>query len=123
MRGVIIDENLPRSFGNIFREHGFEPFDVRDHGLRGALDSTVFLFAKEHHAAVATSDIQFSNQIHLFEFHHFGVFLLRLPTSLSVKSRCEELSRLLKKLPEQSIANLIITISPGSLRIHGQHPQ
>lgn len=121
MRRVVIDENLPRSLGDIFTRYGFETFDIRDHGLRGADDGTVFSFAKERNAALATSDVKFANAVHLFESAHEGIFLLRLPTTLSVKTRCEILARLLAQLGDQSIENRIVVIAPGSLRIHGQH--
>lgn len=122
MRRVVIDENLPRSFGDIFSRHDFEPFDIRDHGLRGADDGAVFSFAKELVAAVATSDVKFANTLHLFEPAHQGIFLIRLPTILSVKTRCDILDRLLAQLGDQSIENRIVVIAPGSLRIHGPHP-
>lgn len=122
MRRVVIDENLPRSFGNVFTRHGFETIDVRDHGLRGADDGTVFSFAKEQHAALVTSDVKFANAVHLFESVHQGIFLIRLPSTLSIPTRCEMIGRLLTQLGDQSVKNRIVVIAPGSLRIHGPHP-
>ena len=117
----MIDENLPRAFGTVFTEHGFEILDIRDHGLRGANDDAVFSFAKTNNAAVVTSDVEFANRIHLFEEHHAGVFLIRLSTTLSVSVRCGEIGRALRQFGAQSIENNIIVIGAGALRIHGKH--
>lgn len=117
----MIDENLPRSFGAIFEKHGFQSLDIRDQGLRGAPDSAVFSFAKQHDAGIVTSDVEFANRVHLFESGHRGVFLLRLPTSLSVNVRCQDLDRALAQLSNQTIDDRIIVIAPGALRIHGRH--
>ena len=76
MRKVVIDENLPRVFGQIFQQNGIEPLDVRDHELRGAPDSAVFDFARERRAAVATADVGFAQRIHRLENHN-GIFFLR----------------------------------------------
>ena len=122
MRRVVIDENLPRAFGEVFVRYDFEVLDIRDHGLRGALDGAVFNFAKAHDAAVATSDVEFANRIHLFEAQHQGIFLIRLPTALSVITRCKELDHALQQLAGQLLENRIVVITPGAVRIHGQHP-
>lgn len=122
MRRVVIDENLPRAFGPIFAEHGFEVLDVRDHGLRGANDDAVFSFSKAHNAAIVTSDVEFANRIHLFEERHAGVILIRLPTTLSVSMRCGEIDRALKQLGAQSLEDHIAVVGTGILRIHGKHP-
>lgn len=121
MRRVVLDENLPRSFNEVFKRYGFETLDIRDHGLRGAKDSAVFLFAKEHSAALATADVKFANRIHLFESNHQGIFLIRLPTQLSVTIRCTMLDRTLQQLNKQIIENRIMVIAPGILRIHNPH--
>jgi len=42
----LIDEDLPRSTGNLLRRYGHEATDVRDIGLRGANDSKVASYAQ-----------------------------------------------------------------------------
>ena len=49
----LIDEDLPRSTAKLLREAGFESFDVRDIGLRGAKDDAIYHRAQrrelDHH--------------------------------------------------------------------------
>jgi len=42
----LIDEDLPRSTGNLLRRYGHEAIDVRDIGLRGARDSQIAYYAQ-----------------------------------------------------------------------------
>lgn len=121
MRNLVIDENLPRTIGRIFAQHGFTVYDVRDHGLRGFDDSAVFNFAKLKNAAVATSDIVFANSVHHSREQHYGFFLIRLPSSLSLKVREQEIDRALMQLGNQNIENRLVVISPGSVRLHHKH--
>lgn len=42
MLKFVIDEDLPRSTGTILRESGYDVLDIRDHGLRGKNDETIY---------------------------------------------------------------------------------
>lgn len=121
MRNLVIDENLPRSIGAIFAQHGFEVYDVRDHGLRGFDDSAVFNFATVKNAIVATSDIVFANSVHHSREDHYGFFLIRLSSSLSLKTREQEIDRALIQIGDQDIKNKLVVVSPGSIRLHQKH--
>jgi len=118
MQSVVIDENLPRSFGKVFEQNNFKVFDIRDHGLRGALDSAVFNFAKANQAAIATADLEFAHNIHSQPDSHRGVFLLRLPSKLSLSLRKKILDEAMQKIGNKLIENRIVVITPGTVRVH-----
>lgn len=119
MYSVVIDENLPRRFGTIFAARKIKTFDIRDYGLRGKSDKAVFAFVKEQGAALATSDIGFAQWVHLFEKHR-GIILVRLPSVLSLTTRCQELKRALGHIGDLELAGQIAVITPGALRLHGE---
>jgi predicted nuclease of predicted toxin-antitoxin system len=60
---VIIDENIPPSIADFLhskRPH-WEIHHVRDLGLRGASDATIFDWAQKHGAIVITFDEDFAD--------------------------------------------------------------
>jgi hypothetical protein len=46
----LIDEDLPRSTGDLLMQYGHDAIDVRDIGLRGFKDSEVAAYAQEGHS-------------------------------------------------------------------------
>ena len=57
----LIDEDLPRSAGELFRRYGYKAVDVRDVGLRGAKDSEIAAYAKKEGLCLVTGDFDFSD--------------------------------------------------------------
>ena len=118
MKRAVIDENLPRRFGAAFESFGFKVLDVRDFGLRGFDDAEVFKFARTKKAAVATADLEFARLIHFGQSKHSGVFLVRLPSFLSLDQRSHELKVALSKVDLNDIVNCLIVIAPGVVRMN-----
>jgi len=52
----LIDADLPRSAAEIVRSHGHEVEDVRDVGLRTALDAQIAGYAQVNHLCLITGD-------------------------------------------------------------------
>ncbi len=114
---AVIDEDLPRSFASVLASSGFHAFDIRDHGLRGTTDITIFRFAQSKNAVLFTADLGFAN---IFTFplgKHFGICVLRFPNELSVTSIYREVRRLMKKLRSSDYRGNLIILSPGKIRI------
>jgi len=57
----LIDEDLPRTIGNLLRQYGHEAVDVRDIGLRGAKDSQIASYAQKEGFCLVTGDFDFSD--------------------------------------------------------------
>ena len=57
----LIAADLPRSVGDLIRSHGHEATDVRDIGLRSALDTTIAQHAQREGWCLLTGDFDFSD--------------------------------------------------------------
>lgn len=57
----LIDEDLPRSAGDLLHRFGHKAVDVRDVGLRGARDSEIAAYAKKENLCLLTGDFDFSD--------------------------------------------------------------
>lgn len=79
---IVVDEDLSRSFGAMLRGLGHEVFDIHDHGLRGAPDEDVFLFAQDHRAALFSADLDFANTLRFPPGGHNGIVIIRFPNEM-----------------------------------------
>lgn len=75
----LIDEDLPRSIGNLLRQFGHEAFDVRDIGLRGAKDFQIALYAKSKGLCLITGDFDFSDVRNYPPGEYSGIIVLSVP--------------------------------------------
>lgn len=114
---AVVDEDLSRSFARLLSEKGFHVFDVRDVGLRGADDETVFRFAQEKHAILFTADLGFSGIFLTSSPTPCGLVLLRFPNTMSTEQMNEHISLLLDRLSENDYQGALVVLSPGNVRI------
>jgi len=113
----LVDENLPMSLTEMLREEGHEVLDVREAGLRGASDETIWQTAGRQHRIVITRDLDFP----LPGVHPIpkGVVLVRVPDTWTgrqivrlVRDGFEELDRL------EQLERQITVLTPGQIRMH-----
>lgn len=57
MYRFLIDENLPRSLAASLQKLGYEANDVRDLGLRGKSDNSIYQCAQRDQATIITNDL------------------------------------------------------------------
>lgn len=112
---ALIDEDLPRSIADVFRSLGFAVFDVRDVGLKGKSDLSVFNWAQEKKAIIVSADLGFANEIEFSK--HKGMIILHFPNELSTVVVNQEALRLLKDFKEKDFKNNLVIVSPGHVRI------
>jgi len=113
---VLIDEDVPRAFGDTLKELGFEVLDVRDAGLSGASDEVVFRFAKEQGAVLLTGDLGFTNPLRFNLRNIAGILLNRLPPELSLPERIRELRKLLASGGPEILRGYITVLEVGRIR-------
>ena len=65
---AVIDEDLHRSLGSVLSLLGISVLDIRDKGLRGSSDETVYKYAQKQKAILFSADLGFSKVTVLF-FH------------------------------------------------------
>src|SRR3990172_791113 len=90
----LVDEDLPRSAGDLLRRYGHEAIDVRGIGLRGASDAEVASYAQSQRLCLLSADTGFSDIRNYPPGKYSGVIVLRLPakaTSSTILTLLESL--------------------------------
>jgi predicted nuclease of predicted toxin-antitoxin system len=75
----LIDEDLPRSTGDLLRQYGHDAIDVRDVGLKGSKDSEVAAYAQKEGLALLTGDFDFSDIRKYPPGQYKGLVVLKVP--------------------------------------------
>lgn len=76
-----LDENLPVTLAARLSERGYDVDTVRDEGLGGRPDETVWQAAQTEARFLVTQDLDFSDTRKFIPGTHHGILLVRLPDS------------------------------------------
>jgi len=114
----LVDEDLPRSTGNLLRRYGHEAIDVRDVGLRGAKDSQIASYAQSRTLCLVTGDFDFSDIRNYPPTQYPGLIVLGIPRDTTALFILNLLEGFLKqdKLVSELPGKLAI-VEPGRIRI------
>ena len=114
----LIDEDLPRSTGNLVRSYGHEAIDVRDIGLRGVKDPQIAFYAQSRELCVVTGDGDFSDIRNYPPAQYAGIIVLHVPRDATALFILALLEGFLKQdiLVSEMCGKLAI-IEPGRIRI------
>lgn len=114
----LIDEDLPRSTGDLLRRYGHEAIDVRDIGLRGVKDSHIASYAQNQGLCLVTGDFDFADIRNYPPAQYAGLIILGLPRDATTIFILNLLEGLLKqdKLVSELSGKLAI-VEPGHIRI------
>jgi predicted nuclease of predicted toxin-antitoxin system len=112
----LVDENTSRTLVSALRAAAYPAEHIYDVGLQGHQDSDVYAYAQAHQQTIITIDLDFANAIH-YPPPHYGIIVLGLPNSTSTSDLIQEVLNGLSALAEQSLANALIILEPGRLRI------
>jgi predicted nuclease of predicted toxin-antitoxin system len=113
----VIDEDLPRSTGEFLQTLSHSVFDIRDVGLRGASDNTVYQFAQKHHAVLVSADLGFANILYFQPKNHHGIIVLRFPNTFSTNRMNQLLAFSLKLLGKRTLRGTLMIVSPKGIRL------
>lgn len=114
----LIDEDLPRSTGELIRRYGHEAIDVRDIGLRGAKDSEIASYAQSKGLCLLTGDFDFSDIRNYPPAQYAGLIVLSIPgdaTAIFITKLLEgfiKQDKLVSELPGK-----LVIVEPGRIRI------
>ncbi|MDP9114326.1 MAG: DUF5615 family PIN-like protein [Acidobacteriota bacterium] len=115
---VILDENIPPSIADFlrFRRPAWNVQHVRDIGLRGSPDSSIFEWAQQRNAIVLTFDEDFADARMYPAGTHAGVIRLRVwPTSIEqIKAA---LDRLFSSTGDDQLQGSLVIIDNHRIRI------
>ncbi len=112
----LIDEDMPRSTAKVLRQAGFECFDVRDIGLKGAEDGVIYDWAQKENCIILTEDLGFSNTLRFPIGSHKGIVIGRFPNEMPTGTINKLLENLIVSIRDDLSGNLTI-IEPGKIRI------
>jgi len=114
---AVIDEDLHRSLGKTLTSLGFIIFDIRDLGMRGKSDDTIYRFAQKKKSVLFSADLGFSNTIRYPLGTHYGIVILRFPNELSTNVINQQVKLYLARLIDDDYQGNTIIVSPGKIRI------
>lgn len=113
----VIDEDVARSIGRALVARGFAVMDIRDFGLRGAPDETIYRFAQDNRAVLVTADVDFGNPLRFPPTSHFGIVITRFPNEIPMREVARQLVEHLSSLHDEDYVSCVIVVEPGRLRI------
>jgi predicted nuclease of predicted toxin-antitoxin system len=116
----LIDEDLPRSEGDLFRRYGHEVSDVRDIGLRGAKDSEIASYVQNKGLCLVTGDFDFSGIRNYPPSKYAGLVVVSVPmgaTAVSILNMIEGFLEQIKLVSQ--LAGKLAVVETGRIRIRG----
>jgi predicted nuclease of predicted toxin-antitoxin system len=114
----LIDEDLPRSTGDLLRRYGHEAIDVRDIGFRGAKDAQIAAYAQSEGLCLVTGDFDFSDMRNYPPRKYAGLVVLRLPRTATASCILNLLESFLQQ--EDLVAQMpdeLAIVEAGRVRI------
>ena len=112
----LVDENLPRLLASRLRAVGYQAEDVRDVGLGRHPDHDVWRYAQSQMRTLITQDSDFAD-IRAYPAPHAGIVIADLPDQLAIAGKMRVILDGLASLAGQSLANAVVTIAPGRVRV------
>jgi len=114
----LIDEDLPRSTGDVLRRYGHEAIDVRDIGLRGAKDAQIAAYGQNEGLCLVTGDSDFADIRNYPPGEYGGLVVLKLPRTATGSFILNLLESFLRQ--EDIVAQMsgkLAIVEPGRVRI------
>lgn len=120
-RRFLVDENLPRSLVPELVAAGHAAEHVRDIEMGGAKDPAVYGYAQTHTQTIITGDKDFSN-LRAYPPPHAGIVVagivvVEVPDTMPPVVRNRLILRQLATLAGQSLADTLIIVEAGRLRV------
>ena len=111
------DADLPRSAAGALRALGCEVVDVRDVGLGGASDDSVFRYAVSHGYILVTADKGFTSLLRFPLGTHPGLIVARFPQHTPAHRKSRILAQWFARLSEGDVAGNLLILEPRGVRI------
>jgi predicted nuclease of predicted toxin-antitoxin system len=116
----LIDADLPRSVGDLIRSHGHEATDVRDIGLRSALDTTIAQHAQREGWCLLTGDFDFSDIRSYPPADYAGIVVLVIPPTVTSLYITQLLAAFLQQRDVvEQLPGKLAMVEAGRVRLRG----
>jgi predicted nuclease of predicted toxin-antitoxin system len=113
-----LDENIGRRGLELLRDAGHDVATVRDEGLAGADDETLFAAVANEGRVLITLDYDFAQVLRFPPASTSGIVVLELGGRASLAALLERLRSLLATLELHPLAGRLWIIEPGRVRMH-----
>jgi predicted nuclease of predicted toxin-antitoxin system len=104
-----LDANIPYAVLEMFKECKLEAVHARDVGMARAADKEIAAYATRERSILITKDLEFANRLLFPPESHFGVIIVRYPSTFTA-------ARFAKALKE-FIASVDATLLDGAATI------
>jgi predicted nuclease of predicted toxin-antitoxin system len=108
---------LPRSLARRLRAAGFDVAEVRDVGLRGQSDETVFIYAQANRFVLLTADVGLGTLLRFPLRTHPGIVVVRFPNEISHEAMNDAILTALENTDHQEMVGHILIIEPRRVRL------
>ncbi len=114
-----LDENFDLRLVPLLRSEGFDVDTVRDEGLSGSADETVYRVCRDSQRVLVSLDLDFSNPLRYPPEPTEGIIILRVPRPLLslIRTTLLEAVPALKSGP---LKGALWIVEPGRIRVHEQ---
>jgi len=114
----LVDEDLPRSTGDLVRRYEHQAVGVRDIGLRGAKDAQIAAYAQIKGLCLVTGDFDFADIRNYPPKEYTGLVVLKLPRTATASFILNLLASLLQQRDLLAqIPGRVAIVQPGRVRI------
>ena len=112
----LIDENTTKLLTPRLLAAGHFAEDARNVGLASRPDHEVWAYAQAHDETIVTKDKDFAD-IRAYPTPHAGIVIADIPDAVTVAMFVQLILDGLATLSGQPLANAVVTISPGHVRV------
>jgi predicted nuclease of predicted toxin-antitoxin system len=112
------DENIGRAGIELLRERGHDVSTVREQGLAGAPDNTIFSVSSAERRTLVTLDRDFGQTQRFPPKSSAGVVVLALGGTASIKGLQDRLRDFLALAATRPVEGELWIVEPGRVRVH-----
>jgi predicted nuclease of predicted toxin-antitoxin system len=113
----LLDENIPISTIELFKNKGHDVIHTRTQGLTGLPDDRIMEIANRDGLIIITRDLDFGNLLDYPINTHQGIIVLRLPDTYTAKQINKVLEAFLSDVSIAEIEKALVVIDPSRYRI------
>jgi predicted nuclease of predicted toxin-antitoxin system len=113
-----LDENFGVRTQHIFRSLGHDVQTVRDEGLQGCNDQTLYDVAGKETRCLVTLDLDFSDVLRFPPEASSGLVILRVPQNPTLPLLEQLVRQFLRALESMSVDGRLWIVEIGRIRIH-----
>ncbi|MBL6992205.1 MAG: DUF5615 family PIN-like protein [Bacteriovoracaceae bacterium] len=108
---------MPRLTGDLLRSLNVDAFDVREIGLKGAIDEEIFEYAQKKGMIILSRDKEFGNIVKYPLGSHCGIIVARFPYTFVRRQISSTIKEFFIDIEKNKLQNSLIILEVGKYRI------